>query len=165
MLKIYIFYKQYNKLGISNRYMKTFSYIVFGPLLILTSSVWFTTDYLGLVLSYFYYYYSAFILASFIFLYWLYFSKGELRITKKIPFFQLSFFTIGVILGLFDHIILSLSLFLSIAFFLYSKKEGYKLDLYSSDFIFIKNLNLILCICFIFMIVFLCNPYTKPYLN
>jgi len=67
-------------------------------------------------------------------------------------------------LGFLELLILSLVCFLCVSSFLHIKREVYQLDLYSFDFRIIKDLNLLLCICFIFMIAFLCNPYTKPYL-
>ena len=148
---------------ISNRCIKTFLYIAFSPLIILTSSVWFSTDYLGLILSSLFFYYVSLVLSSFIFLYWFYFSKEKLKITS-IPVFQISFFVSGIVLGFLELLILSFVCFLCVSFFLHLKREVYQLDLYSFDFRIIKDLNLLLCICFIFMIAFLCNPYTKPYL-
>ena len=148
---------------ILNRYIKTFLYIAFSPLIILTSSVWFSTDNLGITLSSFFFYYASLVLSSFIFLYWFYFSEGELKIVS-IPVFQISFFVSGVVLGFLELLILSLVCFLCVSSFLHIKREMYQLDLYSFDFRIIKDLNLLLCICFIFMIAFLCNPYTKPYL-
>lgn len=149
---------------ISNRCIKTFLYIAFSPLIILTSSVWFSTDYLGLILSSLFFYYVSLVLSSFIFLYWFYFSKEELKITS-IPVFQISFFVSGVVLGFLELLILSFVCFLCVSFFLHLKREVYQLDLYSFDFRIIKDLNILLCVCFIFMIAFLCNPYTKPYLS
>ena len=149
---------------ISNRCIKTFLYIAFSPLIILTSSVWFSTDYLGLILSSLFFYYVSLVLSSFIFLYWFYFSKEKLKITS-IPVFQISFFVSGVVLGFLELLILSFVCFLCVSFFLHLKREVYQLDLYSFDFRIIKDLNILLCVCFIFMIAFLCNPYTKPYLS
>ena len=149
---------------ISNRCIKTFLYIAFSPLIILTSSVWFSTDYLGLILSSLFFYYVSLVLSSFIFLYWFYFSKEELKITS-IPVFQISFFVSGVVLGFLELLILSFVCFLCVSFFLHLKREVYQLDLYSFDFRIIKDLNILLCVCFIFMIAFLYNPYTKPYLS
>ena len=142
-----------------NQYIPTFSYLFFIPVLLLSSSVWFTSDDLGILLSSLFLFYSVFLFIVFWFIECIFLENSCIK--SMILVFQLLLLIGSCVLIFINSFISSLLLLFFFSYHSYFFKISYKLHLHKNICNVFNELNIIFSICCILMVAFLSNPYTQ----
>ena len=142
-----------------NQYIPTFSYLFFIPVLLLSSSVWFTSDDLGILLSSLFLFYSVFLFIVFWFIECIFLENSCIK--SMILVFQLLLLIGSCVLIFINSFISSLLLLFFFSYHSYFFKISYILLLHKNICNVFNELNIIFSICCILMVAFLSNPYTQ----